>query len=218
MNDFSFEDWYEEEPLEDWDEEEPFKDSNIFLDSPYDSFSKYHIFENKLDLIDNYGIYDYFKYSDTVLRLKMVANIYDNLYAIKTADGTKDDHYLMSIDIESRFGKTNCSMGSIGDEINVFSDKPLTYNQFDTLIGVFNELKKYYLETNINKKILFLGSTFGNKLDSYRDCSNIDELIDTLTTLKNEVKLTQESSSLFSEGIFVSEIESPSEDNNARSL
>ena len=136
--------------------------------------------------LSNYGIFDYFSYNDNVYQSKMIAAITNDYYVIDKEDADKDQHLGMHFRIEGIIGHYECWLGSDGSDLAVFLEVNPTVNQLNTLIGVFNELRSYYLSSGIDKKISFIG-VIESKFNGFNNCSKIDEIIIKLTELKNQI-------------------------------
>lgn len=149
------------------------------------NIEKKHLFGHMVHDKDDYGIYTYFNYNDTVYRSKLISAIYENQYILISDHCDKCDHYCMRNDIEELFGDFKCFLGSSGNELNVFISETLSNNQIVMLIDIFNELKTYYIDKGVNKRISFIGHGL-ESFEMFRDCLDIDKIIEELIKMKNE--------------------------------
>ena len=143
---------------------------------------------------DNYGIYDFFKYSDEQERLKCSFVIDDDYYIISSCGANGRDHEQLIREIASEFflKGVNIFGGSLGGDLEIIVEKnDVTNNEIQHMIGILQELKKYYLDTNRDKNIAIFGAPFNDvKLNSNKFyCKDIDGIINELEKLKKSKEL-----------------------------
>lgn len=151
-----------------------------------DNIKKIHMSNNQFHEIKDFGVYNYFSYSDTVKKSKMTAAIYDDIYVIDTGLSGQIDHRQMHNDIEEKFGEFNCFFASDGDGSIIYAKDTLSVDKINVLISMLNELKLYYLKTGRDKLILVIGDVFKNDFSNNKSCKDIDSIIKVLVKLKEE--------------------------------
>ena len=137
--------------------------------------------------INNYGIYDYFRYSDNVQPSKMVSTLIDNNYIITYSKDDNCYHYDLQQIISGKFGDFDFSIIAYDNDLLIWKEESDEFSddEFDVIIGIIDEVEKYIYDTGIAKDIniscnhINLGS-YGNNLNSY------SELKKKLEILKNE--------------------------------
>ena len=129
----------------------------------------------------NYGIYDFFKYSDEVSPLKCSYVIDEDYYVINIDSAKGRDHDVLIGQIASEF-YMNPKMfgGSLGKDMEFICEKEdLSNNELQIIIEMLEEMKQYYIDTKRDKNIAIYGGPFrdtpvsGNKFY----CKDIDNLI-----------------------------------------
>lgn len=137
--------------------------------------------------INNYGIYDYFRYSDNVQPSKMVSTLIDNNYIITYSKDDNCYHYDLQQIISSKFTEFDFSIIAYDNDLLIWKEESDEFSddEIDVIIGIIDEVEKYIYDTGIVKDIniscnhINLGS-YGNNLNSY------SELKKKLESLKNE--------------------------------
>lgn len=155
-------------------------------ETTYSPTAKIKIFNNQISEIENYGIYDYFNYSDHIFISKMIGAFVNDLYVIETGHGDKCDHYGMIVDIQAKYGfDFDLYVASYGDELNFFAEKKaLNAQSIDIILNIIFELKNYYTFSKKNKSIRFIG--FPHELKNITNCEQLNELINILKNLKHD--------------------------------
>lgn len=138
---------------------------------------------------ENYGIYDFFKYSDEQYRLKCAFVIDDGCFILSSCSANGRDHNVLLDEIasECRIDKVRNFGGSLGQDIEfIFESENITDTDIQTIIEVLQELKMYYLDTNIDKSITIMIRALQNidiNSNNYC-CKDIDTIIGKLENLK----------------------------------
>ena len=117
------------------------------------NIEKKHLFGHMVHDKDDYGIYTYFNYNDTVYRSKLISAIYENQYILISDHCDKCDHYCMRNDIEELL-KIN--------QVQIIETKE--YDPFDPNI---HELRKPLYDNYLNyyvKEVIEEGFIQGTKV------------------------------------------------------
>lgn len=137
--------------------------------------------------INNYGIYDYFIYSDNVQPSKMVSTLIDNNYIITYSKDDNCYHYDLQQIISDKFGDFDFSIIAYDNDLLIWKEESDEFSddEIDVIIGIVDEVEKYIYDTGIVKNIgvssnIFNLNCYGNNLNSY------SELKKKLESLKNE--------------------------------
>lgn len=136
-------------------------------------------------LINNYGVYNYFNFSDYIQDSKMVATLIDDKYIITYGNAEECYHYDLQYVITNKFGKFDFTIIAYANDLLVWKEDKLSDDEIDVIIGITEEIKKYILDTGIPKNI---GISSDNiNLNCYgNDISNIIEFEDSLINCKNK--------------------------------
>ena len=152
-----------------------------------DNITKILINDDEKKIINNYGIYDYFRYSDNVQPSKMVSTLIDNNYIITYSKDDSFYHYDLQQIISSKFTEFDFSIIAYANDLLVWKeeDDDFSDDEIDVIIGIVDEVEKYIYDTGIVKNIGVSSNNFnlncyGNNLNSY------SELKKKLESLKNE--------------------------------
>ena len=136
-------------------------------------------------LINNYGVYNYFNFSDYIQDSKMVATLIDDKYIITYGNAEECYHYDLQYVITNEFGKFDFTIIAYANDLLIWKEDKLTDDEIDVIIGIVEEIKKYIIDTDIPKNI---GINSDNiNLHCYgNDISNIVEFEECLKNFKNK--------------------------------
>ena len=137
--------------------------------------------------INNYGIYDYFRYSDNVQPSKMVSTLIDNNYIITYSKDDNCYHYDLQQIISDKFGDFDFSIIAYANDLLIWKeeDGDFTDDEIDVIVGIIDEVEKYIYDTGIVKNMGVSSNNlnlncYGNDLNSY------SELKKKLNSFRNE--------------------------------
>lgn len=142
-----------------------------------------------LKAIDDYNIYNFFKYSDTKSRLKFSAFCNEDYYVINECGAYGRDHEILIKEIKDYIGdyeSRGIILGSLGKDLEVIAqNESLCNTEIDVIIDILRELQSYYNDYRIDKRIYFTGIPFENlKIDRLSTCEDIDNIINEIQSLK----------------------------------
>lgn len=115
---------------------------------------KLGMFKNKI--INDYGIYDYFNYSDGVMSSKAVSVMIDGVYYFCMGRDDKYYHHDLLHKITKKFGNPQLYIFACDNNIAIWkSSAQLDSLECEAVVDVVLELKKYYIDYGIVKNISF---------------------------------------------------------------
>ena len=121
---------------------------------------KLAIIDGKLKRIDDYGLYDFFDYSDHGEWRNFVATVIDDMYITTSDYANKIYHCELENIIFKKFGKYGLNIRAFEDSLAIWKDDKLSITEFEVILGLLNEVKKYTQKTKITKDIEINSSGF----------------------------------------------------------
>ena len=123
-------------------------------------------------LINNYGVYNYFNFSDYIQDSKMVATLIDDKYIITYGNAEECYHYDLQYVITNEFGKFDFTIIAYANDLLIWKEDKLSDDEIDVIIRIIDEVEKYIYDTGIVKDVNISCShidlcSYGNNLNSY---------------------------------------------------
>lgn len=124
--------------------------------------------------INNYGVYNYFNFSDHIQDSKMVATLIDDKYIITYGNAEECYHYDLRYAITNEFGKFHFIIIAYANDLLIWTEEDNEYSddEIDVIIRIIDEVEKYIYDTGIVKDVNISCShidlcSYGNNLNSY---------------------------------------------------
>lgn len=121
---------------------------------------KLKIIDGKIIRLDDYGLYDFFDYSDHSEWLNFVATVIDDVYITTSDYANRIYHCELENIIFKQFGKYGMKVRSFEDSLAILKDGELSLEEYEVILGLLNEVKKYTQKTKITKSIEIKVSDF----------------------------------------------------------
>lgn len=145
------------------------------------NIEKLVFYDTKLFPINDFGIYNFFRYSDNINKAKLVATVVDGKYVSAVDFKDKAAHWQLVKEITDNFDEIDFCIGSLGDEIFVNKNNKLTAIDFRVLLGVLEEIRKYCNETGNVKYLNFYCDELKDDLKELDTSDRINEVIDIVS-------------------------------------
>ena len=128
-------------------------DTQLIITDGVIFLNKLRISDGKIKRIDDYGLYDFFDYSDHGEQLNFVATVVDDMYITISDYANSIYHCELENIIYKKFGKYGLKVRSFEDSLVIWKDDKLSLIEFEVILGLLNEVKKYTQKTKITKDI-----------------------------------------------------------------
>ncbi len=148
-----------------------------------DEITKIKLLDNsKETIINNYGVYNFFSYSDSLYPCNFVAAVVDGVYYTTSGRSGKSYHNMLLYNIASKYGTYRYFVMGYNNKIGIWKNDELNDNEFLITLGILNEIKNYCREFRKKKMIYISAGTI--KEECYSD--NIEDLINKISSLKEK--------------------------------
>ena len=154
-----------------------------------DNITKILFKDQEKKIINNYGVYDYFKYSDYVQSSKMVATSIGDKYIISYSDDSCY-HYDLQYIITGEFGNFDFTVIAYADDLLIWKDEEdFSEEEINIILGIVKEVKRYILDTGIPKNIGISSNNINLNCNG-NDLYSVIELEYNLRIIKNKNRST----------------------------
>lgn len=146
--------------------------------------TKIKMTRNRDYLISDYGIYDFFEYSDQVSPCKLVATVIDGSFFVCMEKYNMCYHHDLVERISNRYGSFDLCIYACDDIILMWKEEnKLSEEEYNSILNILYEIKRYHDSTHRKKEIdiSFLDFEFVSYSDS------IDYIINKFVSNKNEL-------------------------------
>ena len=147
----------------------------------FDNVVKIKIDDNKMDMIDNYGIYEYFESSDNHVKLNMMSFLSDNHYVITTGYAHRYSHFDLEKRTHDLIDDYSVSISSFDNRIIIVGNCEMSESDYYVLYGILKEIEEYTTNTSIQKTIsINVSGIHGNYVSNFNLNSLIAKILDRI--------------------------------------
>ena len=155
-----------------------------------DNIVKIKIDNNKMDIIDNFGIYDFLDSSDNHVKLNMISLLSGNNYVITTGYAHKFSHADLKNKINDLIDDYSVSISSFGDRIVIVGNDVMNESDYYVIYGVLKEIEEYTKNTSIQKSVsVDAGGLYGNYFSNYNVNNLIARVLDRIYNVESAEKI-----------------------------